>query len=237
MKIIKLLSSEDAVSEVVDFVTVLGILTLSIGIIGVAGYPMVKNAQEANHIENTRQSFVVLADNINKVMAGQAPSQNVELKMYGESLSVIQAAARTSTINITLVRDPGNGGNVSYKYDLGAIEAEFDTAIIGYENTGAWINYSSGATIMISKPDFIIGNDSVYIPVATIGGSASTGGTGLVHLVAKEVASDDLIVTPNVKSIKIVVNSTYNEGWQQRDFNPPVNVYIQRKYIKVNIQS
>ena len=36
----KFLSSEDAVSEVVDFVTILGLLVLSIGLIGVAGYPI-----------------------------------------------------------------------------------------------------------------------------------------------------------------------------------------------------
>src|SRR5659263_220972 len=93
----KFLSSEDAVSEVVDFVTILGLLVLSIGLIGMAGYPIVENAQETNHIENTRQSFIVLANNINKVVMGQAPSQNVELKMYGGSLSV----TGSSTINIT----------------------------------------------------------------------------------------------------------------------------------------
>ena len=93
----KFLSSEDAVSEVIDFVTILGILVLSIGLIGVAGYPILKNAQEGNQIENTKQSFIVLAENMNKVVLGQAPSQSVELKMYGGTLSV----TGSSTINIT----------------------------------------------------------------------------------------------------------------------------------------
>ncbi len=46
MKIIKLLSSDDAVSEVVDFVAIPGILVLSIGLIGGAGYLISKNAQD-----------------------------------------------------------------------------------------------------------------------------------------------------------------------------------------------
>lgn len=257
LKIKELLYSEDAVTEVVDFVTILGMLVLAVGLIGVAGYPIIKNAQEANHIENTRQSFTVLAENINKVVMGQAPSQSVELKMYGDMLSVISASTRTSTINITLIRD---AGNVSFEYDLGAIEAKFDTAIIGYENTGTWINYTSGGTIMISKPDFVISNDSMYIPVTTIGistkGSSSMGGTGLVRVVAEEKWSE-LNSVSNVKSIRIIINSSYTDGWQQRflketnswtvlfsgqlimgqDFNPPVNVYIQRKLIDVSIQS
>ncbi len=256
MRIINLLSSEDAVSEVVDFVTLLGILVLSIGMIGVAGYPLLKSAQEGNHIENTKQSFIVMGENLNKVVLGQAPSQNVEFKMYGEMLSVISASSRTSSININLTVYNGtstsNISYISYEYDLGVIEAEFDTAIVGYENSGTWVNYSSGGTIMLSKPVFVISNDSMYIPVTTISGSASIGGTGLVHMVAKEISSD-FVHTPNVSSVKILVNSSYAQGWQQRflkettifypselfmvrAFNPPVNVYIQRKVINVQIQ-
>ncbi len=252
MRITNLLSSEDAVSEVVDFVTILGILVLSIGVIGVAGYPLLKSAQEGNHIENTKQSFIVMGENLNKVVLGQAPSQSVEFKMYGEMLSVISASSRRSLINITLY----NGtGNISYEYDLGVIEAEFDTAIVGYENSGTWVNYSSGGTIMLSKPVFVISNDSMYIPVTTISGSASIGGTGLVHVVAKELSSE-FVHTPNVSSVRILVNSSYTEGWQQRflketnswtvvfgsdmimgrTFDKPVNVYIQRKVINIQIQ-
>lgn len=253
MKTINFLSSEDAVSEVMDFVTILGILVISIGLIGVAGYPILKNTQEANYIENTKQSFSVLTDNINKVMSGHAPSQNVELKLYGGTLSVIPASTRTSTINITLIRE---AGNVSVEYDLGAIEATFDSAIVGYENTGAWVNYSSGATLMIAKPEFVITNDSVFIPVVTIGGTSSVGGSGLVRVVVEDKWIE-LNATTDVKSIRIVVNSNYTKGWQERflnetnswsvfvpgeltmgrSFDTPVNVYIQRKLLNVVIQT
>ncbi len=254
MKIIKFLFHEDAVSEVIDFVTVLGILVLSIGIIGVAGYPLLKNAQEANYIENTKQSFAVLTDNINKVMSGHAPSQNVELKLYGGMLSVIPASTRTSKINITLNKT--DNSEVTFEFELGAIEATFDSAIVGYENTGAWVNYTSGATLMIAKPEFVITNDSVFIPVVTIGGTSSVGGTGLVRVVAEDKWIE-LNMTTDVQSIRIVVNSSYTDGWQKRflketnswsvrlgsdlimgqDFNPPVNVYIQRKLLNVVIQT
>lgn len=258
MKTINFLSSEEAVSEVMDFVTILGILVISIGMIGVAGYPMLKNAQEANYVENTKQSFAVLAENINKVMSGHAPSQNVELKLYGGMLSVIPASTRTSTINITLNKtEPGGStSELTYDFDLGAIEATFDNAIVGYENTGAWVNYTSGATFMIAKPEFVIANDNVFIPVVTIGGTSSVGGSGLVRIVVEDKWID-LNVTTNVSSIKIIVNSSYTNGWQKRffnetngwtvqmgsdlimgwNFNPPVNVYIQRKLLNVVIQT
>src|SRR5665811_1096899 len=82
------LFSNDAVSEVIDFVTMIGILMLSLSLIGLVGYPAIKSAQEIRYIENTRQSFFVLAENINKIALGNAPSRGVELKMYGGSLMV-----------------------------------------------------------------------------------------------------------------------------------------------------
>src|SRR3989304_10054770 len=87
-KIREFLKSREALAEVLGFVTILGVLLLSFSLIGVVGYPALKNAQEARYIENSRQSFIILADNVNKVALGQTPSQNIELKMYGGTLRV-----------------------------------------------------------------------------------------------------------------------------------------------------
>lgn len=258
MKKITFLSTEDAVSEVVDFVTILGILVLAMAVIGIAGYPILKNAQEARHIENTRQSFIVLSESINKVISGQAPSQSVELKLYGDELSVILNSSKRSSMNITLIN--GTGGTNSWEYDLGVIEAKFDNVIIGYENTGVWANYSKGGTLIVSEPDFVINNDSMFIPVALIGtgteGSSSTGGTGLVRVIAQGRTSD-LIQISNVTSVRVLVSGSFTQGWQNKYFNEtkgwselypgqsmmvrnfiqPINVFIQRKLVEVSIQS
>jgi len=250
MKTTKLLSSEDAVSEVMDFVIILGILLLSISIIGLVGYPILEKAQEAKHIENTKQSFTVMGKNINRVVLGQAPSQSLEVKIYDEIFSVIPNSSRESKINITLT----NGSNIdeSFEWALGAIEAEFDTVTIAYENTGTWIKYDSGATMMLSRPSFVLRGDSLMIPVTTIVGSSSISGRGFIHVVASEI-TDDLIYRPDIKSIRIIVNSNYNEGWQkqflnetngwtrsfpgkeimEKNFTSPVSVYILRKTINV----
>lgn len=247
MKPINFLSSEDAVSEVVDFVTILGIMLLSISIISVAGFPMIQKAQEANHIENTIQSFIVMGENLNKVVSGQAPSQSVELKMYDDTISIIQDSVRESKINITL------NSSESFEGSLGVIEADFDDVSIAYENTGVWVKYNSGKTIMLSKPNFIESNDSLFIPVTTIVGSSSIGGQGLMRIVAKETYGD-LYSYKNITSVLIRINSSYNDGWNtkflngtgwknsspnvmEKNFSSPINVYILRKLINVEIES
>ncbi|MCX9024466.1 MAG: hypothetical protein OIN85_00040 [Candidatus Methanoperedens sp.] len=208
MKSIKLLSSEDAVSEVVDFVTILGLLVLSIGIIGVAGYPIIKNAQEANHIENTKQSFIVLANNVNKVVIGQAPSQSVELKMYGGSLSV----TGSSTINITANNSAGLRIPILNDTRMRSIESVVGETVVAYEGTGVWAKYPNGNTILVSKPLITNQSNVLVIPIVTIGGSSSTGGSGMSRVTVKGVP----IVTfySNVSDIIVTINSSYSKGWE-----------------------
>ena len=249
MKPINLLSSEDAVSDVVDFVTILGIMLLAISIISVAGFPMIQKAQEGNHIENTIQSFIVMGDNLDKIVSGQAPSQSVEMKIYGDTISIITNSVKVSMINITLINETSY--TYSFERPLGVIEADFDDVSIAYENTGVWAKYNSGTTIMLSKPDFIQSNDSFLIPVTTIVGSSSIGGQGLMRIVAKEM-SGDLQSYKNITSIRIRVNSSYNDGWHSKFLNRPgwhnsanfkeknfdspgINVYILHKLINVGL--
>lgn len=206
MKSIKFFKSEDAVSEVVDFVTILGIMVLSIGMIGAAGYPILENAREANHIENTRQSFIVLANNINKVVVGQAPSQNVELKMYGESLSV----TGSSSINIT-ARNSTNQIQ-TLETQMRSIESVVGETVIAYEDTGVWARYPNGITILVSKPLITIHSNALLIPVVTLGGGSSIGGSGMSRVTAKGVPT--VTVWKNVSNISVKINSTYSHGWE-----------------------
>ena len=215
MRIKKILASDDAVSEVVDFVTILGILVLSIGIIGVAGYPIVKNAQEANHIENTKQSFIVLASNVNKIVMGQAPSQSVELKLYGGSLSV--TGNSTITLNLTVF----NQTNSSYEYiplswQMRSIESTVGETVIAYEGTGVWAKYPNGKTILVSKPLITNQSNVLVIPVVTINGASSIGGSGMSRVTAKGVRS--VTYYGNVSNITININSSYADGWQEGYF-------------------
>ncbi len=210
--ILKFLSSEDAVSEVIDFVTILGILVLSIGIIGVAGYPILKSAQEAQQIENTRQGFIVLAENINKIVLGQTPSQSVELKMYGGTLSV----TGSSTINIT-----ANSTNITtgvieripllYTTEMRSIESTVEDTVIAYEGTGVWAKYPNGKTLLIYSPLITNQSNVLVIPVVTVMGTSSKGGSGISRVVAS--GTSDVDFYHNVSHIVITLNSSYWDGW------------------------
>lgn len=213
MKIIRLLSSEDAVSEVVDFVTIIGILVVSIGIIGVAGYPILKNAQEKNYIENTRQSFTVLAENLNKVVVGQAPSQSVELKLYGGSLSV----TGNSTIKINATRyNSTNSSNEEINLvdqQMRSIESTIGETTIAYEGTGVWAKYPNGNTLTVNKPLITNQSNVLVIPAVKLSGTSSTGGSGMSHVSAKGVPT--VAYYGNVSNITIRITGDYTDGWKR----------------------
>ena len=130
--------SDDAVSEMVDYSIILSIIILATGIIAVAGVPMLEDMQKVQHTENIRQSFEVLAMNMNKVVFGNAPSQSVELKMYGGALSV--AGDNKITIDLQVWNSSLGATEMepTYAYKIKKIENSYQGPIISYEDTGVW---------------------------------------------------------------------------------------------------
>jgi hypothetical protein len=206
------LGSDEAVSEVLDFITIVGILILSLSLIGVAGYPVLKSTQETRYIENTRQTFVVMAENINKVVMGQTPSQNIEVKMYGGELSV----RGDSTINIT-----ANSTNQTTKVierivlvdqQMRSIENTVGDTVVAYEGTGVWVKYPNGFVYNSYKPLITNVGNVIVIPVVKIGGLSSSAGSGMSRIKAKGVPG--ITYYPNVSDLRVNINSSYKGNSQ-----------------------
>lgn len=214
------LSSDEAVSEVLDFITIVGILILSLSLIGVAGYPVLKSAQETRYIENTRQTFVVMAENINKVVMGQTPSQNIEMKMYGGELSV----TGDSTINITANSYNQTSNSIDrivlVDQQMRSIENTVGDTVVAYEGTGVWVKYPNGFVYNSYKP--LITNESnvIVIPVVKISGLSSSSGSGMSRIKAK--GEPGITYYPNVSDIRLYINSDFKgdssanrkNGWE-----------------------
>jgi len=205
--------SEDAVSEMVDFSIILSIMLLATGIIVVAGTPMLENTQIMQHTENIRQGFEVLALNMNKVVQGNAPSQSVEMKMYGGSLSV---AGNNNYIGIDLRvwNSSANDFEMKYPVDitLKNIEDRFQDTAISYENTGVWAKYGNGQSVMVSEPRFTYANNVLVIPIANIDGTTSLSGSGLIRVTA-DGGRKAVDTYENVSQVNITVTSDYFEAW------------------------
>ena len=206
-------SSEEGLTEVLDFVITLGVMLLALAIIGVAGYPMLEHMQERGHIENVEQSFSVLKPNMNKVVYGKAPSQSVELKMHGGTIRV----TGDSSINVSVQawnESLSSMETISVIRSLRSIENEFEDTSIAYENTGAWVKYPQGKAIAISEPDLSYNQNTLLIPMVPIAGSDGISGSGLVRVIFE---SSQLSVEriENVSHVTITMKSEYYTGWER----------------------
>lgn len=207
--------SDEAVSEVLDFITIVGILLLSLSLIAVAGYPVLKSAQETRYVENTRQTFVVMAENINKIVTGQAPSQNIEVKMYGGRLSV----RGDSNINITADNSTGDR-IVLVDQQMRSIENTVGDTVVAYEGSGIWVKYPNGYVDNSYKPLITSAGSVIVIPVVKISGTSSFAGSGMSRIKAKGIPG--IMYYPNVSNLSVDITSSYRgdssanrrNGWE-----------------------
>ena len=213
MKLTRILRSEDAVSEVVDFSIILGIMLLAVAVIGVAGFPLVEHMQESGHAENVRQSFIVLAANINKIAFGAAPSQSVELKLYGGLVSV----TGDSAINVTVQAWNTSSSSVesnTFERHMRTIQNEYEDRFICYENTGAWAQYPIGDALMVSRPKLVLHDGVLTIPAVMISGSTGISGVGLVR-VTSDGGTASVYSYYNVSQVDITIKSKYYKAWER----------------------
>ncbi|MDK2892703.1 hypothetical protein [Methanohalophilus sp.] len=213
-KVTEMSKSENAVSEVVDFVLILGIMLLAISIITLFGMPALTALQDNGHTENIKQSHIVLADNINKIVFGNTPSQSVELKMYGGGGVWVIG---DSSINVTI--QTWNSSNSSFESEsftrqLREIRSEFETTAISYENTGVWAKYDNQGVVIVKEPRFTFSDNIMIIPAATLLGTNGMSGEGLIRVVA-DGGSPSLFSYSNVSSVDIKIVSNYYEGWEK----------------------
>lgn len=181
---------------------------LATSIIAITGYPILKSAQETRHIENTRQSFVVMSENLNKIALGQSPSQSVELKLFGGTLST----SMESTIRINATNSSGQEITL-IESDMGNIQNLVGDTVVAYEGTGVWVKYINGATFNANRPLITNKSNIFVIPIVTINGNSSVGGTGLSRIRAR--GSPTLIYYNNVTNLTITISGNYVSGWKE----------------------
>jgi len=207
------LNTDDAVAEVLDFVTIIGILILSFSILGLVGYPILRNAQEARYIENTQKSFNVLADNINKVALGKAPSQRMEVKMYGGALKVTGA----STIQINATNSTNKEITLEGPTLLRSLENSVGDTVVAYEGTGVWIKYPTGTVLNAYKPLFTSHSNKILIPVVYVNGDSYVGGNGIsrVTICPDKPCSPEVFFYSNMSNLTVTITGNYSSGWKE----------------------
>ncbi|WP_445474700.1 DUF7289 family protein [Methanococcoides methylutens] len=209
-----IIGSENAVSEVVDVILILGIMLIAITVITVAGFPALQNMQDSGHKENIRQSFIVLGENVNKVVFDKAPSQSVELKMYGGGIWVTSDSYMNITVETWNSSSSAKENQTAISSQMRSLQNEFEDTTISYENTGVWAKYQTGDAVIVRDPKFVFNDNLLVIPFAPIRGTDGIAGEGLIRVIAREDGATVLYSFQNVSAVDINIQSLYYTAWE-----------------------
>jgi hypothetical protein len=198
---------EAAVSEVIGFIYIFGIVILSMSLIYILGYPALQSSMDASIFESSEQSFIVLQSDMKMVAFDQVPVKNLKIQLQGATLSV------THNSNITIEYSNG-ASNETLINASGEIEFQKNDRALTYENGGVWKRYPDGR-IMVSSPRMYASANEPNITtvgVVSIKGTSSTGGRGIAVLNMRYNASA-IELPPSPVNLTLRINSTYAPEW------------------------
>ena len=212
-----LINSDDAVSEVLGYILIFGMVITMVGLIFTVAMPSIEDAQERAYIESIKRGITVLDSKASMVALGESPSQTISIDSKGGIFGVNESA---SYISIMM-----NGtGMPIFNGTLGTLTYELDDTVIAYEGGGVWMKYPQGDAIMLSPPEFHYNGETLTLPIIRLRGNEYTSGTGTVQFkVAKnssEIRFPNTIINSSFvnpvagsKDIQITITSDYYKAW------------------------
>lgn len=210
---------DEAVSEVIGFIIIFGLVVTSITLVMYTGIPTLEEAQEREHVDNAQRAFSVLQDNVNDVALRDAPSRGTQVRVKGSELELESGSGE---INVTA--ELASGENVS----IGG--AGFG-AVLYRTGSGDSVVYENGAVFrfdglnssgIVYEPNWRVREDEVFIPiiktVTSGGGSQSISGDSIMNVRASPDASTKRYLWEEVDTLHVNITSPRSDGW---------NVYLE----------
>lgn len=194
------------VSNVVGYVLVFSLVTLTIGTVFAVGLSGVEDRREAERVSNVERAFDVLDNNLRDIQRYEDPSRATEIRLSGGTLAV------SNTTEVELL----NGSSVISWHPYSLTYTNGDTAI-AYE-AGAWFRSDGDGAVMRSEPRFIAANGRTTLPLVILvpDGDRRISGDGTVQVAARESLSN---TGPNRsepgKTLEVRVVSDYAGAWER----------------------
>ncbi|VVB84604.1 Uncharacterised protein [uncultured archaeon] len=196
---------ESAVIETMGFIYIFAIVILSMSMIYVAGYPMLRSSMDESIFESTEQSFILLQSDMKMVAFDQVPLKSLQIQLQDAALLA------TENSNLTI-----EYGDESLYLVTGEIEYQKNEKSLTYEDGGIWKRYTEGS-IKVSSPRFYTstmnGTNITTIGVVQVQGDSVISGNGIVTLNMKY---NETIInkTSGPVNVTLRINSTYAPEWK-----------------------
>lgn len=203
--------SERAVSEVISYVLVFGLIVSSVAIISVSGLSTLQDVRDDEQLANAERAFDIMSDNIEDIHRRGAPSRATEISLGEAEL------ATGSNVTMRVYVDDGSGLQEEADRRIRPIiyNGEEERELV-YE-AGAVFRTNRDSGILVQEPPSLIAEDRVHIPIIGLNRpqAQSLGGSTVLvrtELQSRTVAYED--TADNVQEIRIeIVDSAHEDLW------------------------
>ena len=220
----RLIYSQDAVSEVVGYMLLLGIIVTSVGLVSVLAIPIIEDAKEDAYLKNMEQGFTVLDSKVSLVALGKSPTQLVQ--MYSKKGDITVYDQNSSHMTVSFTNKTGTSFEL-YNDSIGTIQYQLGENKIAFEGGGVFRKYpGEGDPVTITPPEFHYNGETLTLPIIKVEGNQSTGGSGVlnIYLVSNNtpnilfpdfVDDDSEFKNPLAvgQQINVVIKSDYYMAW------------------------
>ena len=152
--------SERAVSEVVSYVLVFGLVVSAVGIVSVSGLSTLQDTRNDEQMANAEKAFSVLADNIADIHRRDAPSRATEISLGEAKLET----ADNVTMRVS-VTDTGGNTWQSDQWQIRPLVYSGDEGRRLVYEAGAIYRTSNGGGVRVQDPPFVVTEDRVLLSV------------------------------------------------------------------------
>ncbi|WP_435069581.1 DUF7289 family protein [Haloplanus sp. C73] len=153
-----------AVSDVVSFVLVFSLITLSVGTVSVFGLGSLQDARNAERINNGERAFDVLADNQRDIAHGGAPSRATEIKLAETTLTLDEPL--DSSVTLSDGTQVGSTESRPITFRLATDQGDLSRGVV-YE-MGAILRVDPGGAVMQRTPPFQFDENRTVIHYLTL---------------------------------------------------------------------
>jgi len=196
---------EKGVSEVLDVILIVAMMSITISIILLYGLPVIDSYQKIIRERNVISQLVYLSEQLSKVSVDVFPVVNTRIALSGGSISISDG----TYINIT-VRN-STGVVLQMSDELKAIEYSSSGFSMAIENGGVF-----GETV-VSSPKIYMLDGNLSVALFKIVGSGSAGGglgSGIIDIILKFNSTEEYVFN-ETGNVTIELKTRYTKQWSQ----------------------
>lgn len=152
-------TDDRAVSEVLSFALVFAIITTSVALAFVLGFPALEDERNAERVTNAERAFDILADNMEDIYKRGAPSRVTEIKLSDAQLAVVEEQQVKVTVKFADNGTEAENQTSSYR----PIIYQSGESKLSYANGGI-VRVDRESAIMKREPALLFEQDRTVLP-------------------------------------------------------------------------